>query len=70
MASAKRLKVSKEPILIAHRYIVVIYTKLKRARYVYCMNLKDVKAKRDAAPKGSVIEVFKAMHEHKETWVK
>lgn len=66
----KRLKVAKEPILDVHRYIVVLYVKLKRARYIYCMNLKEVREKRKAAPKGSVIEVFKAIHEHKETWVK
>lgn len=66
---AKRSAYKKEPKLHVHRYVVVIY-KNKKATYRYAMNLKDVKEYRDQAPKGSVIEVYKAIHEFKEVWVK
>lgn len=69
MAKAKRAAYKKEPKLNVHRYIVVTY-KNKKASFYYATNLKEVKAQRDRAPKGSVVEVFKAIHEFIEVWTK
>ncbi len=70
MAKAKRIKTAKEPILHVHKYVVVIHTfsKQYKVKYRYAFNLKDVKEYRDSAPKGAIVDVFKANHEFKESW--
>lgn len=69
MARTRRSAYKKEPTLGVHRYILAI-KKGDSVTYKYAINLKEVKVFRDQAPRGSVIEVFKAIHEFKEVWRK
>lgn len=72
----KRIKFGKEPVLKIHRYVVTIgyHTKGKDSHwhldFEYAMNLAEVEAIKDAARKGSIIEVYKAHHDFKEAWEK
>lgn len=62
----KKIGYPKEPKLHVHKYIVQIITHKKsgeaQTKFRYCVNLKEVKALCKKAPKGAVIEVFKADH--------
>ena len=74
-----RIAYKKEPVLHVHRYIVVvgkIREEKKRGNsywytsYKYCRNLKEVAEAKRKAPRGSVIEVFKAKHDFRNAWCK
>lgn len=69
----KRIKYGKEPTLAVHRYVLEI-GRLKKgcwhSKFKYAVNLKEVRAFRKAAPKGSIIHIFKAHHDFREGWEK
>lgn len=68
-----RVKLSKEPFLHVHRYVMAIGMKRKdhwHTTYRYAVNLEEVAEFRSKAPKGSYIEVFEAHHNFREAWQK
>jgi hypothetical protein len=69
----KRIKYGKEPYLNVHRYVVAVSCRKKsewNTQYFFCWNLEEVKAQRDKARAGSVIEVYSATHNFREAWEK
>ncbi len=64
---AIRVKKGKEPVLHVHRYIVVA-SRGKRSGFWYCASLKEVREIRDRQRKGTIVEVFSAVHNFREAW--
>lgn len=67
---ARRIKYGKEPVLHAHRYIVLIIRKSGKTGVAYCENLDGVRERVESAPVGSVVEVYTATHNFREAWEK
>ena len=73
----KRVNYKREPVLKAHRWIVCVEKARKegkrkcwQTRLHYCMTKKEARAVRNAAPKGSIIEIFRSHHNFVEAWSK
>lgn len=68
--SLKKIAYKKEPRLNHfHKYVVTVNKTVKfkgknvvHTKYFYCMNRKEVRARAEAAQKGTWINVFKADH--------
>ena len=73
MKKCTRIKYGKEPTLRPiNRWVVTVARlvgKRWHTRYFYCLNLDGVRACRDRARRGSVIEVYEAHHNFREGWI-
>lgn len=69
----KRVAYKVEPVLHIHRYVVAIINDSKKScstNYKFCANRKDVARVKAEAPKGAVIEVYRASHNFLNAWHK
>ncbi len=60
-----KIAYKKEPKLSVHKYVVTISKKKEgvwHTSFKYCVSQKEVKAVANKASKGSIIEVFSAVH--------
>lgn len=68
----KRIAYKVEPTLKVHRHIVTVSGSGKggawNTKYHYCTNLKEVKAAKETANEGDIVEVYTADHNFRNAW--
>ena len=72
----KKIKFDETPKIKIHNYVVSVGKNYKslnggyRTTYFYCANRSEVREQMKKAPKGAVIEVYKASHKFVQAYCK